>query len=148
MQNAALRSEGLNWRYLAFEVPPTLLSAALNGCKALGFIGVNLTVPHKLLALDLVDVIDPSAGEWGAINTVRFEGRASNGKWEPLALFHDSLPVEIRTVGFNTDADALVQSLAEDLNLQLPGKSVLVLGAGGAGRVAAIRLARSGAETW
>jgi shikimate dehydrogenase len=144
MHNAAMRAAGLNWRYLAFEVPLTQLRAALDGCKALGFIGVNLTVPHKLLALDLVDVVDPSAAEWGAINTVRFEGLTSSGKWESLALFQESLPVEIRTVGFNTDADAIVQSLTDDLGLQLLGKKVLLLGAGGAGRVAAIRLARSG----
>ena len=41
----------------------------------MGFVGVNLTVPHKLLAVDMVDALDESAKQWGAVNTIRFEGR-------------------------------------------------------------------------
>ena len=61
MQNAGLAALGLNWRYLAFEVHPDHLRTAIDGAKALKFIGLNLTVPHKLLAVDMVDVVDDSA---------------------------------------------------------------------------------------
>ena len=140
MHNAALAALKLNWRYLAFDVPPDDLRPAIHGAKAMRFIGLNLTVPHKLLALDLVDALDDSARRWGAVNTIRFEAKDPRGQWRPLAEFPDS-PPEIRSHGFNTDADALVRSLREELGLELNGKKVLLLGAGGAGRAAALKLA-------
>jgi shikimate dehydrogenase len=141
MQNAGMAALGLNWRYLAFEVRPEELRVALQGGRTMQFVGLNLTVPHKLLALDMVDILDESARTWGAVNTIRFEGRDKNGEWQPLARFTDGSPEKIRSHGFNTDADAIVRSLREDLEVQLPGARVLVLGAGGAGRVAALKLA-------
>lgn len=140
MQNAGIAALGLNWRYLAFEVHPDDLREALTGAKRMNFVGVNLTVPHKLLALDMMDVLDGSAKTWGAVNTVRFEGRDSAGTWKPLAEFSDA-PREVRSHGFNTDADAITRSLREDLGVNLPGAKVLLLGAGGAGRTAALKLA-------
>lgn len=144
MQNAGLATLGLNWRYLAFDVRPEELRAALIGAKTMQFVGVNLTVPHKLLALDLMDVLDDSAKNWGAVNTVRFEGRNKAGKWLPLHEFTDSQPDKVRSHGFNTDADAVIRSLRESLKINLAGKRVLILGAGGAGRVAALRMAAEG----
>ena len=67
----------------------------------MNFAGLNLTVPHKLLAVELVDELDESAKKWGAVNTIKFEAQQKSGK--------------IRAVGFNTDADAITQSLSEDL---------------------------------
>jgi shikimate dehydrogenase len=121
MHNAAFAALGLNWRYLAFEVNPQNLRAAIEGARAMNFAGLNLTVPHKLLAVDMVDELDASAKTWGAVNTIKFE----NG----------------RAVGFNTDADAIVSSLRDELQIELRGKKVLLLGAGGAGRTAALKLA-------
>ena len=95
MQNAAITALGLDWRYLAFEVHPDELRAALSGAKAMRFIGLNLTVPHKLLAVDMVDVLDESAQTWGAVNTVRFEGRDDRGEWRPLREF-EIVPGETR----------------------------------------------------
>ena len=129
MQNAGIASLGLNWRYLAFDVHPDELRAAIEGAKQMGFVGLNLTVPHKLLAVEMVDALDVSAKIWGAVNTIRFEADAA-GKF--LAR------------GFNTDADAIVRSLQEDLSLKLRGARVLLLGAGGAGRTAALKLATEG----
>jgi shikimate dehydrogenase len=129
MHNAAFAALGLNWRYLAFEVHPDDLRAAIEGARFMGFAGLNLTVPHKLLALDLVDALDSSAKKWGAVNTIRFESANAAGR------------SKIRAVGFNTDADAIVTALREDLKLELRGAKVLLLGAGGAGRTAALRLA-------
>ena len=121
MHNAAFAALGLNWRYLAFEVEPKNLRAAIAGAKAMGFSGLNLTVPHKLLAVDMMDALDESAEKWGAVNTIRF---GLDG-----------------AIGFNTDADAIVTSLRHDLSVELRGAKVLLLGAGGAGRTAALKFA-------
>jgi shikimate dehydrogenase len=163
MHNAAFAALGLNWRYLAFEVEPKNLRAAIEGAKAMRFAGLNLTVPHKLLAMEMLDALDESAKTWGAVNTVRFEGRDADGKWLPLREFNGGtqsekrnagvppanssqagqrpVPQEIRSQGFNTDADGIAHSLREDLTLDLAGAKVLLLGTGGAGQVAALRLA-------
>jgi shikimate dehydrogenase len=121
MHNAAFAALGLNWRYLAFEVNPKNLRAAIEGAKAMNFAGINLTVPHKLLAVEMMDELDESAKKWGAVNTVKFDEKGA--------------------IGFNTDADAITQSLREDLKLELRGAKVLLLGAGGAGQTAALKLA-------
>ena len=139
MHNAAFAALGLDWRYLAFEVLPENLRAAIEGAKAMGFAGLNLTVPHKLLAIEMMDTLDESAKTWGAVNTIRFESsagvspaNASGGAGGTPAL---------RSTGFNTDADGLVNSLREDLGVELRGAKVLLLGTGGAGRTAALKLA-------
>jgi shikimate dehydrogenase len=121
MHNAAFAALGLDWRYLAFEVDSKNLRAAIAGAKAMGFAGLNLTVPHKLLAIEMMDALDESAKIWGAINTIRFDEKGATG--------------------FNTDADGLANSLREDLGIELHGAKVLLLGAGGAGRTAALKLA-------
>jgi len=121
MHNAAFAALGLDWRYLAFEVAPENLRAAIEGARAMGFAGFNLTVPHKLLAVGMVDALDESSKIWGAVNTIRF---GTDG-----------------AVGFNTDADGLANSLREDLKLNLRGAKILLLGAGGAGRTSALKLA-------
>jgi len=141
MHNAAFAELGLNWRYVAFDVRPEELRTALLGAKAMQISGLNLTVPHKLLALDLVDALDESAKTWGAVNTVRFEGRDRSGTWQPLHLFVETPPEKIRSHGFNTDADAIIRSVRESLGVELAGARVLLLGAGGAGRTAALKLA-------
>jgi shikimate dehydrogenase len=141
MQNAGLDALKLNWRYLAFEVRPDDLREAIAGAKTMRFIGLNLTVPHKLLAMDMVDALDDSARTWGAVNTIRFEARDNTGGWRPLIHFPDAVPESIRSHGFNTDADAISRSLRKDLGVEPAGATVLLLGAGGAGRTAALKLA-------
>lgn len=143
MQNAGLAALGLNWRYLAFDVHPDHLRPALEGARRMGFIGLNLTVPHKLLALDMVDVLDGQAGAWGAVNTIGFEARGPSGQWAPVGTFDTPPRGEVRSRGFNTDADALVQALKEAFDRPgWRGAAVLLLGAGGVARAAALRLAR------
>jgi len=144
MQNAGIAALGLSWRYLAFEVTPEELESAIAGARTMHFLGLNLTVPHKLLAFEMVDVLDESAKMWGAVNTIRFEGRSDSGEWKPLREFSD-MPGEIRSQGFNTDADAITRSLREDLGINIQGGKVLLLGAGGAGRTAALKMASDGA---
>lgn len=146
LQNAGLAALGLNWRYLAFEVPPAELRTAIAGAKAMRFVGLNLTVPHKLLALDLVDALDESARAWGAVNTIRFEAQDQAGVWQPLPVLPEKLSSPIRSLGFNTDAEGLARALREDLGLDPRGLRILLLGAGGAGRMAALKLAADGAK--
>jgi shikimate dehydrogenase len=125
MHNAAFKALGLNWRYLAFEVDPKNLRTAIEGARAMNFAGLNLTVPHKLLAIEMVDELDESSKIFGAVNTIKF--KKTKGK--------------VRAIGFTTDAEGMKISLREDLKLKLRGASVLLLGAGGAGRTAALKLA-------
>jgi shikimate dehydrogenase len=101
-------------------------------------------VPHKVLAVDLVDELDPSAQAFGAVNTIVLEGRDPTGRWRPLAQFATEIPEDLRSHGYNTDADAITRAVREDLGLELRGAKVVLLGAGGAGRVAALQLASEG----
>lgn len=149
MQNAGIAALGLDWRYVACAVRPDTLKEALVGASAMRFVGVNLTVPHKLLAIGMMDVLDASAKRWGAVNTVRFEGRDPSGTWHGLGDLEDDAVTAVRMHGFNTDADAIVRALREDVGVVVAGAKVLLLGAGGAGRVAALRLAVEGvSELW
>ena len=145
MQNAGLATLGLDWRYTAAEVRPEQLAEAIAGAQAMHYVGLNLTVPHKLLALDMVDVLDESASEWGAVNTILFEGQTESGDWRALHEF-ETAPENVRSHGYNTDADGITQSLREDLGMEVRGESILLLGAGGAGRVAALKIAATGVK--
>lgn len=126
MQNAAFAACRMNCVYLPFLVDPSCLAAALQGVREMNFLGVNLTVPHKILAMTLLNEINDYAKIFGAVNTVRVRG----GKLQ----------------GFNTDGYGLVQGLREDFGIGLKNKQVVVLGAGGAGRAAAIQCALEGAR--
>ena len=145
MQNAGIATLGLDWRYTAAEVRPEQLGEAIAGAQAMHYVGLNLTVPHKLLALDMVEVLDESAREWGAVNTILFEGQTDSGDWRAIHEF-ETAPENVRSHGFNTDADGITQSLREDLGMEVRGESILLLGAGGAGRVAALKIAATGVK--
>ncbi len=144
-QNAGIRTAGLDLRYVAFEVRPEALPSAIEGCKALGFIGINLTVPHKETAAKLVDEIDPHAKILGAINTIRFEGwQEEAAQWLPIYQCEQTALPRIRTVGFNTDAQAITDALQTAFDFHVQGQKVVLFGTGGAGRVAALQLAHQG----
>ncbi len=125
MHNAAFAAMKMNWVYLAFHVEPQNLRTALAGIRDMNFRGINLTVPHKVLALELVDEADPVARKLGAVNTVVVE----SGKLR----------------GFNTDGYGFSRAIKEEFNLTLKGKRVLILGAGGAGRAIAAQCVLEGA---
>ena len=146
MHNAAMQSLGLDWRYTAFDVHPDDLRAAISGAAAMKFVGLNLTVPHKLLAMDIVHELDDSARTWGAVNTILFEGQNASGEWKPMRDCDPGNITAVRPRGYNTDADAITRSLHEDLGISVPGKTALLLGAGGAGRTAALKLASDGIQ--
>jgi shikimate dehydrogenase len=123
MQNAAFARAGIDAVYVALHVPPERLAEAVAGAFALGFSGLNVTVPHKQTALALCATVDPAAAAVGAVNTLR---RTARG-WE----------------GFNTDAPACL-ALLEAAGVG-PGARALLVGAGGAARAAAWALVRAGA---
>jgi shikimate dehydrogenase len=123
MQAAAFEHLGLDATYVALPVEPERLPAAVAGAHALGFQGLNVTVPHKRAVVALCEAVDPVAREVGAVNTLR---RTERG-WE----------------GFNTDAAACLMLLREE-GLR-PGAPALLAGAGGAARAAAWALVRAGA---
>lgn len=127
MQEAGFRALGLNWRYLNFEVLPDDLAAAVQGMRAVqNFRGVNLTIPHKMAVIQYLDGVSPDAALMGAVNTVRREGD--------------------RLIGENTDGKGFLRSLREDAGVDPAGKSVVVLGAGGAARAMTVELALAGAR--
>jgi shikimate dehydrogenase len=123
MQNAAFAEAGIDAVYVALPVAPDRLRDALAGAHALGFQGLNVTVPHKQAAAALCATVDATAAAVGAVNTLR---RAAQG-WE----------------GFNTDAPACL-TLLEAAGVG-KGARALLLGAGGAARAAAWALVRAGA---
>jgi shikimate dehydrogenase len=111
-----------SWRYYRFEVAPKDLPDALAKLHAKKFRGLNLTVPHKVLAVGHLAGIDPAAKDAGAVNTLQ---------WSPEGWF-----------GHNTDGYGLATALREDLQCDLAGANVLLLGAGGAARGAAVECLR------
>lgn len=135
MHNAALAELAQHdrsfarWRYFKFDVAPADLPRALPLFHARGFRGLNLTIPHKVIAIDLVRRIEPAAAEAGAVNTLR---RIDDG-YE----------------GFNTDGYGITRAIAEDLGLSFRETPVVLLGAGGAARGAAVACLREGCrELW
>ena len=127
MQNAALRALGEKACYHAFRVAQEDLKDALLGAAAMGFAGLNLTIPLKEKALEL-DFLqpDPLARAIGAVNTVSFR--------EPRAI-----------AGYNTDGWGALLAL-QDAGVKIKGKSVLIIGAGGAARAIAYTLEQEEAD--
>jgi len=135
MHNAALSELAqreprfADWQYVRFEIHPTDLPPALELLHAKRFRGVNLTVPHKIIAFDRVKSVDPAAQPVGAVNTLLWE----QDGWR----------------GFNTDGYGLAAAVRESLHLDLAGADILLLGAGGAARGAAVEcLQRGCASLW
>ena len=123
MQNAAIEASGLDAVYVPFHVTTAQLCDAVQAIRALSIRGVNLTIPHKEAACALVDEVDAQAQMIGAINTI---------------VNHDG-----RLKGYNTDGLGLLKALNQELDLDVTGKRVLLLGAGGACRAALVALCQA-----
>jgi shikimate dehydrogenase len=126
MQEAAFNAMGLNWRYLTIEVKREGLADAIRGIRAMGFQGINLTIPHKVAVMELLDDVAPDARMIGAVNTVRREGN--------------------RLIGENTDGKGFLRGIREEGGIDPGGKRVVILGAGGAARAISVELALAGAS--
>lgn len=125
MHNAAFESLDLDAIYLAFDVAPERLLEVLPSMRAMGFKGVNLTVPLKEVAFRGFKDLDDSARRLGAVNTVEFTAEGMRGH--------------------NTDGKGFLTSLKESFDFPVRGHTVFVLGCGGAGRAVAITAAVEGA---
>jgi shikimate dehydrogenase len=87
MQNAAFAARGLNWAYVAFDVPEEALEQAVRGLSSLGFAGANVTIPHKRAVAALCDELDPPAERAGSVNTLVFgDGRLRGSSTDGLAV--------------------------------------------------------------
>lgn len=120
MQNRAFEVLKLDCLYLPFDVPPNQLKALLRGFGVLGFQGFNVTIPHKQSVIKSLHRLSREARLIGAVNTIQ----KHQGKW----------------IGHNTDGRGFVQAYKAEIGQSLRGKTVLLLGAGGAARAVATQL--------
>lgn len=111
MQNAALRDFDIKMQYTRFHIRPNELRAALRSVRDLDFVGINLTVPHKIAGLRQIDEADESATRCGSVNTIRL---------------HDK-----KLVGSNTDAEGFSRAVRSEFSIDLRDLRVMILGAGG-----------------
>lgn len=122
MHQASLNAQGFDLRYIRLHVAPGFVKEALQKLESLGFIGVNVTVPHKLEVMEACAHLTPTAEQLGAVNTVHF----TKDGW----------------LGHNTDGPGLAKALSEELGKTFANSKTLVIGAGGgAGRAIAIQAA-------
>ena len=118
-----------HWHYHKIEVPSSELSEVLPKLAELGYRGINLTIPHKVEVLPLIDLIDEEAEVMGAVNTLKWNGSGWSGS--------------------NTDGYGLEKGVSRNLGVALESSEVLVLGAGGAARAAVAKcLLRGCAKVW
>ena len=119
MHNAAFRALGLDWTYEALDVAAADLQGAVARLRAADVAGANVTIPHKQAVLERLDTLDPEAVRARAVNTISTRGG--------------------RLAGSNTDI-AAIRSAASDVGVEPKGARVVILGAGGAARAAAVAL--------
>ena len=124
IHNAAFAAMGLDWVYVPLPVAPGALPEALAGLGALGFAGANITMPHKTETAERSTQLSEDAQRLQAVNTLVLEGEQLHGH--------------------NTDAPGFDRFLRRDAGFDPAGRSALIFGAGGAGRAAALALARAG----
>lgn len=121
-QNAALRACGISIGYTRLHVKPADFSEAVRSLPGAGFLGVNVTIPHKAAAFQSVDVADDFARACGSVNTIKVD----DGKF----------------VGFNTDGPGMARAIYDEFGVNLHDLRIVVLGAGGgAGRAIAFQCA-------
>jgi len=125
--NAALVAAGMDMSYVRIHVPEKKAEAAFRSLPKAGFVGANVTIPHKAAALACVDEAEDYARRSGSVNTVLVQGD--------------------RLHGFNTDGPGLVRAIREEFSVDLHDLRVVLLGAGGgAGRAIAVQCAMEACE--
>jgi shikimate dehydrogenase len=125
MHNAAFNALNLDYVFLAFKVKPAEVENAVNGMRALNIRGLNVTMPHKTSVLRFLDRTDLSAQIINSVNTI--------------------LNRDNKLFGFNTDGIGALKALREN-GVELKGRKVLLLGAGGAARAIAYTMAKEADE--
>jgi shikimate dehydrogenase len=111
MQNAALRACEINAQYARFHIRANELRSALRFLRNLDFVGVNLTVPHKIAGFAQIDQADESASRAGAVNTIRLRDK--------------------KLVGSNTDGEGFLRAIRSEFSVDLRDLRVMIIGAGG-----------------
>ena len=111
MHNSAFNALQLDYTYVAFKVSPAQLGEAVTGLKKLNIIGFNVTIPHKETIIKYLDILEPSAIEIGAVNTI--------------------IRKDDELIGTNTDCDGALYCL-RDQGIDPSGMKITILGAGGA----------------
>lgn len=122
MHNTVFETLGLNFAYLPLPVQPGRLNEALVGFRATGFVGANITIPHKEQIIPFLDALTPEAELVGAVNTLYWNEQR-------------------QLVGDNTDVEGFRRSL-DKTGVSIAGRSVCIIGSGGAARATAVALAR------
>ncbi len=122
---AAFEDLGLPYRYLTVLVKPEDLRDAVKAVKAMNMKGIHLTIPHKVEVLKYLDEVAGDARIMGAVNTVYVK--------------------EGRLCGENTDGKGFITSLKEE-QIEMDGRTAMLLGAGGAARAIAVELANAGVK--
>jgi len=123
IHNFLAKEQRIDLRYTCFDVEPNKVKEALEGIRALGIVGSNVTIPHKIEVMPYLDEIDRNAQIIGAVNTI-----------------HNK---EGKLIGYNTDGLGFVKSVLAEGHA-LKNKHVMVLGAGGASRAIVVELAAHG----
>lgn len=150
MHNAAAKALGVDVVYVPLPVPPEAVEAAVKGLPALGFLGANVTVPHKQAAMPYLDEIAPAARAIGAINTIKVSGvkyqvsgvgSQASAEVEGSAAFERQTRITLH--GFNTDWSGFLGDLKER-DVAVEERDCLVLGAGGSARAVAYALGQAG----
>ena len=124
IHNTSFAELGLDYVYLCHDVAPAAIGAAVDGARAMGFAGFNVTMPCKAAVIRHIDELSPAAHLMGAVNTVTREGD--------------------RLIGHNTDGAGLLRSVTER-GFNVAGADVTVIGAGGAGSAVYTQAALDGA---
>lgn len=114
MHNSGFQALGLNSVYVAFDIEPEEIGEATRAIRTMGIKGINITIPHKQSIIPFLDEVSPDARLTGAVNTVKNE----DGKLS----------------GYNTDVGGFLRAVKEDLDFSPRGKTLLLVGAGGAAR--------------
>ncbi len=141
MHNAALAALGLPWVYTLLPVPPEAVGDAVRGLRALGFVGANVTVPHKQAVLPFLDRLTPAAVGIGAVNTITLV--AANSSQPMLDTAAPAVLEWPQLVGDNTDARGFLADLRAH-GVDVGGQRALVIGAGGASRAVVYALVSAG----
>lgn len=141
MQNAALQAREIGIQYARFHIRGNELRSALSFLRRLGFVGINLTVPHKIAAAGQVDQLDESARRCGAVNTIKIE--PGNRNHQPVAdqaataketlTAHSAVATadDQKLIGFNTDGEGFVRAVRAEFSVDVRDLRVMILGAGG-----------------
>ncbi|MDD5432343.1 MAG: shikimate dehydrogenase [Candidatus Omnitrophica bacterium] len=123
MHNAAFKALKINAEYQLFELKPEEIKKFISELNKINISGLNITVPYKEQIIPFLSLLSDEAKLIGAVNTIKVSGN--------------------KLAGFNTDAPGFIMHLTKDLKFSPQGKSVCIIGAGGAAKAVTVSLANA-----